>query len=186
MRLEQTRIYVRAEEERAASVQTRGAAAAATSALVLSLMVTIGRSLFGERDLSGLVFGFSFESGLRLAYVLALLSLLVSGFLAGAALWPPGSTAASVEEVQDFADRRPESREEVARELVSSLAVQLASTRKSNDGKTRVLRWALGFLVVGVLAAALLAATLGLTRPVAPEALTGVVLGPTPNPGWQP
>lgn len=88
MRLEQTRIYVRAEEERAASVQTRGAAAAATSALVLSLMVTIGRSLFGERDLSGLVFGFSFESGLRLAYVLALLSLLVSGFLAGAALWP--------------------------------------------------------------------------------------------------
>jgi hypothetical protein len=138
--------------------RTRATAIVATSGVVLGLTVSIAKDLFA-RDIPVTEFRWLFVATLAVLFLAALLS--------GIALWPPGSAAAPIEEIEDYVlpDNVGRSEHGTATGLMSTLSSELASIRSSNDAKSRLLRFGMALLVVGALGSATQGAAIGLSSP---------------------
>jgi hypothetical protein len=165
MLLDQARNYVSAESDRATGVQTRATAVVATSGVVLGLTISIAKDLFA-RDVPTTEFRWIFVGTLGVLFLAALLS--------GIALWPPGSAAAPIEEIEDYVlpENLDRAERATAPALLSSLSAELASIRDSNDGKSRLLRCGMALLVLGAFGAAVQGAAIGLSDPKKKHAST--------------
>lgn len=155
MRLNHARDAVQAEDARATGLQNRGAVLAAAAGLVLGIALTVGRSLF-LRQVNDTIF--------EILFLATLAVLLFAAALAGFALWPPGSAAASVDDIAGLSDPgQPTASRGQAEVLIDALADQLSQSRNENDGTARRLRWGLALLAVGALGTTVLGATLGIS-----------------------
>jgi hypothetical protein len=154
--LDQARSYVGAEADRATALQTRASATVASAAVILSLTITVAKDLATHAVPLDLF---------RVIFALTLVTLFVAAVLAGIAFWPPASYAASVEEIEDYLsdETLTQGHPDTARALISSLHYELASTRGSNDARSKWLRRGLALLVLGALGTGVLGGTLGLS-----------------------
>jgi hypothetical protein len=161
-------LYRLVDDERARGhgLDAKTSTLAGFSGAILALTATVGSTLF-DRDLGDVAIG------IRGLFIAAVIALAVAATLAvGGVLQPQSRMAISLDEVRRFREfpliAGPKM--DVQGQMLTTTIGALVAERRLNDRKARLTRYAARALVVGFIAVAAMAVTLGATESVEADA----------------
>jgi hypothetical protein len=154
------------ERARGQGLDAKTSTLAGFSGAILALTATVGSTLF-DRDLGDA------DIGIRGLFIAAVIALAVAATLAvGGVLQPQSRMAISLDEVRRFREfpliAGPKM--DVQGQMLTTTIEALVAERRLNDRKAMLTRYAARALVVGFIAVAAMAVTLGATESVEADA----------------